>query len=241
MPPPEPGPWLGKRTSNLMNGDEKLHCRSEDHLVLRDAEIGDLAAVKAHIREDPELVNKKGEYRYTPLCLAAKKHPQVVEFLLESGADVAMHDNSGFAPLHFAASKGNMECVEILLKAGADVNKPNSGGYTPLILAVHHGWGLVAKRLIDAGADCAAKTMMNLTALKLVQTTCREKKYDFQGVKIGAILETRAPDSGCPPWNVDYKELARKQREYEEEFNKRERVRLKAMEQAKQQNASVAG
>ena len=167
------------RTKNLMHGDEKLHCRSEDHLICRDAEIGDLAAVKKHIMEDSELVNYRGEYKYTPLCLAAKKHPKVVEFLLEAGADVALADNSGFAPLHFACCKGNMEIVEMLLKAGADVNKPNSGLYTPLILAVHHGWGLVAKRLIDAGADCAARTMMDLTALKLVQTTCREKKYDF--------------------------------------------------------------
>ena len=96
------------------------------------------------------------------------------------------------------------------------------------------------RAFLDAGADCAHRTMMDLTALKLVQTTCREKKYDFQGVKIGAILETRAPDSGCPPWNVDYKELARKQLAYEAEFNKRERERRLAKEAAAQ-SESVAG
>ena len=225
------------KSVNRMHGDEKLHCRSTDHLILRDAEIGDLPAVKLHVRADRSLANCRGEYNYTPLCLAAKKHPDVVSYLINVGAEVAAHDNFGHAPLHWASQKGNVEVIELLLEAGADVNTPNNGGYTPLILAVHHGWGLAAKRLIDAGADCAAKTMQNITALKLVQTT--RKKHDFQGVftaaVLGAILETRAPGSGCPPENLNKStrfnayENAQRVREKEEEFNKREKERLAAM------------
>ena len=193
------------------------------------ARLGDLEACKRHLADGVD-VNIRGHYKYTALCMAAKKHTAVVELLIENGADVDAHDMSGFGPMHWACQHGNATAVNLLMKAGADFDKPNRGKYTPFLLAVHWGHGRIAKTLIDAGADCAAKTMMGMTALKMVQTTGREKKHYYDGIKLRAILEEKAPGTGCPPWPPEPIEVtAKRQLEYEAGFEKRREEYLAKM------------
>ena len=94
---------------------------------------------------------------------AAEGHAEVVEALLQAGADFRTPLPSGFTPLFFAVREGRTDVVRILLKAGADVNeamqpKKSSGraparGTTPLILAVENGHFELAVALLEAGAD----------------------------------------------------------------------------------------
>ena len=54
---------------------------------------------------------------------AAEGHAEVVEALLEAGADFRTPLPSGFTPLLFAVREGRTHVARILLKAGADVNE----------------------------------------------------------------------------------------------------------------------
>ncbi|MCX6377684.1 MAG: ankyrin repeat domain-containing protein [Armatimonadetes bacterium] len=102
------------------------------------AEAGDLAKVQSILDSDPSQVNAKTEYsKETPLILAAEKcHMEVVQLLIEKGADVnATEDILGDTPLHSAAKCGSKDIAELLLSKGTDVNAKNSSGSTALSMA----------------------------------------------------------------------------------------------------------
>ena len=56
----------------------------------------------------------------------------VVEYLLQNGADVQARDDGGLIPLHNACSFGHAEVVNLLLQHGADPNARDNWNYTPL-------------------------------------------------------------------------------------------------------------
>ncbi|CAI8030870.1 Ankyrin repeat domain-containing protein 50, partial [Geodia barretti] len=54
----------------------------------------------------------------------SKGHSDVVDILLEAGADVHQATTKdGFSPIYVACYEGHSEVVDILLKAGADVHQ----------------------------------------------------------------------------------------------------------------------
>ena len=61
-------------------------------------------------------------YVWTPLCVAASGHVEVVQELLNHGASVDFADHYGWTPLHVAAGKGYVEVVQELLNHGASVD-----------------------------------------------------------------------------------------------------------------------
>ncbi len=63
------------------------------------------------------------------------KTAEMVEALLEAGADVHIEDKDGSTPLLEAVPNGNIEIVEILLKAGAKPDVENRHGDTPASMA----------------------------------------------------------------------------------------------------------
>lgn len=103
---------------------------------------------------------------------AARKHPEMVSFLIDAGATVdqrAIDRNwerrvtseprvkemhmGGFTPLLYAVRENCLECVKRLLDAGADINKPDPDNISPLILALLNMRFDIAKYLVERGAD----------------------------------------------------------------------------------------
>lgn len=56
----------------------------------------------------------------------------VVEYLLQNGANVHARDDGGLISLHNACSFGHAEVVSLLLHHGADANSKDNWNYTPL-------------------------------------------------------------------------------------------------------------
>jgi len=75
----------------------------------------------------------------TPLHDAiSKKRDDMVQLLLESGADIAATNNDGFNSLHHAALRGNMGAMRFILAhlpPSCSINEPKDDGFTALHLA----------------------------------------------------------------------------------------------------------
>lgn len=93
----------------------------------------------------------------------------LIEALLDAGADVNPAPGPGLTPLMFAVMPGgDVRVVELLLAKGADVNAAYpANGYTALMGAAAEGTGEMVSALIKAGADLHAKNRFGETALSI--------------------------------------------------------------------------
>lgn len=74
------------------------------------------------------------------IAFAAKEgHTDVVEGLLDYGAQTDIRTLQGETPLHFAAGCANKQVCELLIERGCDVDARTRKGVTPLMVAVSKG------------------------------------------------------------------------------------------------------
>ncbi|KAK9415013.1 hypothetical protein SUNI508_10618 [Seiridium unicorne] len=69
-----------------------------------------------------------------------KPREEMLQLLLQHGADANAASDGGWRPLHNAAQKGLTSIVQVLLKAGADINATLSNGMTALHWAAFNGF-----------------------------------------------------------------------------------------------------
>ncbi|KAM3822463.1 LOW QUALITY PROTEIN: protein phosphatase 1 regulatory subunit 12C [Vipera latastei] len=96
----------------------------------------ELEAAREMLRADPAAVNGTNADGISALHQACiDENMEVVEFLVENGADINQADNEGWTPLHVAASCGYIEIAQYLLDHGANIAAVNSDGDVPLDIA----------------------------------------------------------------------------------------------------------
>ncbi|MGJ3704946.1 ankyrin repeat domain-containing protein [Variovorax sp. AFSI2.2] len=109
---------------------------------------------------DVDIANAKDE---TPLMLAAIKGQQdLVTQLLKRDAAV---NKTGWAPLHYAASSGQLTIMKVLLDNYAFIDAQSPNGTTPLMMAAMYGSTEAVKLLLAEGADTAMKNQLGMTAV----------------------------------------------------------------------------
>ncbi|MEO7555986.1 MAG: ankyrin repeat domain-containing protein [Acidimicrobiales bacterium] len=89
------------------------------------------------------------------MLAASYGQDDVLDDLLDRGADVRATNDSGSTALHHAADAGNLHAIDRLLAAGADRNACNDIGLTPHMLAMAARAHTAALRLEAAGATPA--------------------------------------------------------------------------------------
>lgn len=131
------------------------------------ARRGDLRKIKELLGRG-ENVNARDAIGYTPLHYAAKSgHLDVVQFLVENGADVNAISLNEFleTPLHMAVSSGRLDVVRFLVERGAHVDSLDGVLMTPLHWAAG-GCNLeVVRFLVEKGANVNARNMYGATPL----------------------------------------------------------------------------
>ncbi|XP_058809025.1 serine/threonine-protein phosphatase 6 regulatory ankyrin repeat subunit A-like [Phymastichus coffea] len=167
---------LYKRDVNAADyrGNTPLHLLlSSNHATSNDDDLVDFARILLDNGAKVEMKNNEGK---TPL-LATVAHSsiQVLELLLEYGADFKGCDNRGFGVLHYLASSPNnatacASLLQLLLKLGCDVNAKSQHGRTPLYVAVCTGHNVCFDLLIERGANIR----------------CRDVKFDMTILHVAA-------------------------------------------------------
>jgi hypothetical protein len=79
-------------------------------------------------------------------------HLNVVQLLVDEGADINAKSNNGLTALMIASGIGHREIVQLLIAEGADVNAKKDNGETALMLASQKGHREIVQLLIAEGA-----------------------------------------------------------------------------------------
>lgn len=91
----------------------------------------------------------------TPLhCAAMFDHPEIVEYLIQEGADINSVDKERRSPMLLAALRGGWRTVHTLIKLGADINIKDVNQRNVLHLVVMNGG-----RLEQFAADVSEVTI----------------------------------------------------------------------------------
>ncbi|KAL4156819.1 hypothetical protein PRNP1_005845 [Phytophthora ramorum] len=90
-------------------------------------------------------------------CMAG--HSNVVEQLLDAGADPQVEDADGNTPLHFTSRDGNYRATYLLLTAGADPDMPNEQDETAFDMAEMQGHSHVQYLLETNGMGVDGQTV----------------------------------------------------------------------------------
>ena len=100
-------------------------------------------------------VNATNKNNRTALLIACTKgHKDVINMLLNAGADPNITDDMGATCIHRAVFKGcSKDVVETIVDHGADVNAADKKKVTPLMLACEKGNKDATSVLLDVGAD----------------------------------------------------------------------------------------
>lgn len=148
------------------SGDESNNSSKKQKTIsiFKAVKDGDLKAVKNAIEDNGD-VNATNNVGFTPLILAAMLgYEDIVEFLIEKGANVNQA-NKGYTALMEAALYDNKDIAQILLKNGAKIDLQNLRGQTALMLACKAGKISIIKLLLENKAQVNLADDAGLTAL----------------------------------------------------------------------------
>ncbi|KAG8193909.1 hypothetical protein JTE90_011464 [Oedothorax gibbosus] len=135
---------------------------------------GDVSRVRRLVTQQNVNARDAAGRKSTPLHFAAGfGRRDVVEHLLQNGANVHARDDGGLIPLHNACSFGHAEVVQLLLRHGADPNARDNWNYTPLHEAAIKGKTDVCIVLLQHGADPSIRNTDAKAALDLADPSAR--------------------------------------------------------------------
>ena len=113
-------------------------------------------------------------------------HLELAKLLITRGADV---NKPGWAPLHYAATRGHLAVMNLLLENHAYIDASSPNGTTPLMMAAFYGTPSAVKLLLEAGADPLIKNEQGLTAIDFAHRNQRQDSADI----IAAFVRAKQP------------------------------------------------
>ena len=136
---------LLKYRADVKVQDDDKHSPIHEAISKKSAEI-----VKLLLDKDKEIINQQDQLGCYPLKKAIKYLPDIVQLLLDRGAD-PNQDDGGETPL--MSSVYDVNIAKMLIASEANVNlQSNNGGYA-MLNAIYQGKYEVVEVLLEEGAD----------------------------------------------------------------------------------------
>jgi ankyrin repeat protein len=122
------------------------------HLACREGRK-DIAEQLLNFAEQPSLLvkeeDKEGATALHVACQKDQNECEIVEFLLEKGANISARKNDGMTPVHVAAEYGCIDIMGVFLNKGFDIDTRDKYHQTPLHFATEYGKKKMMNLLLD--------------------------------------------------------------------------------------------
>lgn len=162
-----------------------------------EAENGDGAAVSSLLEQNIDVDAAQVDGMTALHWAVYHDLDEMVELLLDAGAEPAVENRYGVTPLSLACMNGNCGIVERLLSAGADPHTTLRGGETVLMTAARTGKLGSVQTLLEHGAEVDATERNGQTAL---MWAAAEGHVDVVDALLDSGADFRAPlESGFTP------------------------------------------
>ncbi|KTD03251.1 ankyrin repeat domain-containing protein [Fluoribacter gormanii] len=116
----------------------------------------------------------------TPLMVAAGRgNLNIIEYLLEKGADLHQSNNHGESAVIFAVENGQLNTLKFLDEKGVDLTIVNNKGENPLLVAAKNGHLACVSYLLDRGFSADLKDNQGKTAFQLALETSQLEIADL--------------------------------------------------------------
>jgi ankyrin repeat protein len=148
---------------------------------------GNFPDVRSLVSSGASVNYQDGDGATSAICCCAEGHSEILQFLLEQGANARLAANYRWAPLHYAAVCNKCACVTVLLRHGVVVDAINTRGETALWLASLLGFLPIVELLVEGGADIELAANDGKTAIDIA----RERNH----TGVAVYLETALKDS----------------------------------------------
>ncbi|XP_018654746.1 putative multiple ankyrin repeats single kh domain protein [Schistosoma mansoni] len=200
----------------LERGADKEHRDKKSHTPLHTAVCANQRSVVSLLLDyGADIEAQVDRTKDTALSIACSHGKlEIVEELLNRGANKEHRNISDYTPLSLAASGGYVEVIQLLLRHGAEINSRTGSklGISPLMLASMNGHTVAVRLLLEHGSDINAHIETNRnTALTLA---CFQGRYEVVQLLVErkANIEHRAKTGLTPLMEAasgDYVEVGR--------------------------------
>ena len=130
------------------------------------ADNGQAAALALLLKKGARVNDRAVFNGMTALHFAGRKgFLEILEILIQSGANLEITDNDGFTPLWSTAFVNKEEAIEFLLKKGANINHLDKNGNNIIAPAAANGSNHVIRLLVGRGVNPGNKNKFQRTAL----------------------------------------------------------------------------
>jgi ankyrin repeat protein len=156
------------------------------YLALRE---GSTKAALALIDWPKTRIDSRTSQDESPLMMAALRgQAELARKLIARGADV---NKTGWTPLHYAATSGQIAIIQMLLDENAYIDAESPNGTTPLMMAAMYGTPAAVKLLLESGADPTLRNQLGLAALDFANRGERKDAAQMIGAALPAWREKR--------------------------------------------------
>ncbi|XP_046567998.1 serine/threonine-protein phosphatase 6 regulatory ankyrin repeat subunit A-like [Haliotis rubra] len=120
---------------------------------------GHVEVVKYVLSQNAVDINSRGNSSKTPVMDAGRNgHKDMVELLVQNGANLSLSDAHGDNILHYVCSGGHVEVLKYVLSRDTeDINRRGNGNKTPVMVAGERGHRDVVELLVQKGANLSLR------------------------------------------------------------------------------------
>lgn len=126
-------------------------------------------------KADVNVIHPEGMTSALAIC-GANAAPDIVEQMIDKGAEVEHRNVQGQTPLMWAAQAGNVDNIRTLLAHGANIESTTINDLTPLFFALKSGEPAAVQALVAAGANVNQVAADGTTS---VQMAMYQGSYEF--------------------------------------------------------------